>query len=67
LYGGIVVADSVRPEGFTAVQGLKGMGLHCAMLTGDSIGTANHIALALGIQGDDVHAALLPEDKLEKV
>ncbi|CAL8460942.1 g473 [Coccomyxa elongata] len=67
LYGALVVADSVRPEGFAAVQGLKGMGLHCAMLTGDSIGTANHIASALGIQGDDVHAALLPEDKLEKV
>lgn len=64
--GLIAVADTVRPEACAVVAGLHAAGIrHVIMLTGDNRVTAEAIAREAGI--DEVHAGLLPEDKLRKV
>jgi Cd2+/Zn2+-exporting ATPase len=61
--GVIGVADQVRETSVRAIQELHDLGLRTAMLTGDTITTAQRIAGRLGI--DDVRADLLPADKIE--
>ncbi len=64
--GLIAVADEPRPKIKSVLQSLKQNGIqHLAMLTGDSQVTAENIAKACGI--DEVHAELLPADKVEIV
>ncbi len=59
------LADVVRPESRAAVASLKGMGIQCMMLTGDSQAVAKTVAQELGL--DDYFAEVLPEQKAEKV
>lgn len=62
--GLIAVADQPRPQIKSVLQSLKQNGIqHLAMLTGDNQVTAENIAKACGI--DEVHAELLPADKVE--
>ncbi|GAK33938.1 MAG: heavy metal translocating P-type ATPase [Alphaproteobacteria bacterium HGW-Alphaproteobacteria-3] len=64
--GLIAVADTVRPEAREIMQQLHATGIgHVVMLTGDNRVTANAIARDLGI--DEVHAELLPDDKVKKI
>lgn len=64
--GLIAVADTVRPEARKAVQDLHAAGVaRVIMLTGDNDATARSIAVQAGI--DEVHAELLPEDKVRKI
>ncbi|WP_125765312.1 heavy metal translocating P-type ATPase [Levilactobacillus mulengensis] len=57
------VADTVRPEVPAALAALKRQGIkHLVMLTGDNQATASAVAESLGI--DEVHADLLPADKV---
>jgi len=64
--GLIAVADQPRPQVESVLQSLKQNGIqHLAMLTGDNQVTAENIAKACGI--DEVHAELLPTDKVEIV
>ncbi len=64
--GMIAVADTVRPEAREVVAALHAAGIeHVIMLTGDNRVTAEAIAREVGI--DEVHAELLPEDKLRKI
>ncbi|HWA42774.1 MAG TPA: heavy metal translocating P-type ATPase [Hypericibacter adhaerens] len=64
--GLIAVADTVRPEAAGMVKALHAAGMkHVVMLTGDNRATAEAIARQVGI--DEVHAELLPEDKLRNV
>jgi len=61
--GCISLADAVRGESLETVQALRSAGImHIVMLTGDNKGTAAAIAAATGI--DEVHAELLPADKV---
>jgi Cd2+/Zn2+-exporting ATPase len=61
--GVIAIADQVRPEAARAIAQLKKLGIEqIIMLTGDNQRTAHSIADAIGV--DQVHAELLPEDKL---
>lgn len=61
--GFISLADSIRPETQGAIQALHESGIdRIVMLTGDNAGTAHEIARQAGI--DEVHAELLPEDKV---
>jgi len=61
--GFISLADTPRPEAATAVAGLRRLGIRTvAMLTGDNPETARELADAIGIT--EVHAGLLPEDKV---
>ena len=64
--GFITLADSLRSTSAETVTQLRTMGIkHIAVLTGDNQGTAQTIAEQAGI--DDVHAELLPGDKVHAV
>jgi len=64
--GLIAVADTIRSEARGVVRQLHDVGIsHVVMLTGDNRVTAEAIARDLGI--DEVHAELLPEDKVVKI
>jgi Zn2+/Cd2+-exporting ATPase len=64
--GVIALADTPRPEARDVVELLAQAGLdRVAMLTGDSAAAAHAIAKDVGIR--DVHAALLPADKVDVV
>lgn len=62
LEGYLVVADVVKPEAAGAVEQLRNLGLVTAILTGDERTSARAIANQMKI--DEVHAELLPQDKL---
>ncbi|GEL12756.1 haloacid dehalogenase [Lapidilactobacillus concavus] len=60
------VSDVIRPEVAEELAALKAGGAkHLVMLTGDNQVTANYVAQQLGI--DEVHAELLPDQKVEYV
>ncbi len=64
--GILSIADAIRPETRAALQALKDSGIqHLVMLTGDNEGTAHAIAEEAGV--NEVHADLLPEDKVAVV
>lgn len=64
--GHIVISDIEKPHAKEAVQALKAAGVErTVMLTGDSRKVAEHVAADLGI--DEVHAELLPADKVSMV
>jgi Zn2+/Cd2+-exporting ATPase len=65
LLGAIALADTLRPEAIELVRRLKQMGIEQIMLTGDRHQSANVIAEQLGIT--QVHAELLPEDKVNLI
>lgn len=49
------------------VSAIQRLGLRTAMLTGDCAGAAAAVAAAVSLQPADVHASLLPDDKLAQV
>ena len=64
--GFITLADAIREETHDAIRQLHEAGVEqLVMLTGDNEGTARAIAKEAGI--DEVHAELLPEDKVAAV
>lgn len=64
--GAIVISDTVKEGAADAIADMKKVGVKkCVMLTGDRNEVAAHVAKELGI--DEVHAELLPADKVEKV
>ena len=64
--GHIVISDIEKPHAKEAIQLLKKAGVEkTVMLTGDSRRVAEHVAADLGI--DEVHAELLPADKVSEV
>jgi Cd2+/Zn2+-exporting ATPase len=66
VMGYIAVADELRDEAAAAVASLRQNGVHrIVMMTGDNQAAADYIAEHAGI--DEVHANLLPEQKLELV
>lgn len=63
--GYMVIADTVKADARTAIAALKKQGLTPAMLTGDAKKSAESVASDTGI--DEVHAKLLPQDKLTRL
>jgi Cu+-exporting ATPase len=63
--GMIAIADTLRPGSADAIRELKSMGHKVLMITGDSEGTASHIAQEAGI--NMFIAGLLPGDKAEEI
>ena len=64
--GFIALADAVRPGIKLTLQALRDLGIHhVVMLTGDNQGTADAVARETGV--DEVHAELLPIDKVTSV
>lgn len=63
IIGAIAIADEVRLDAAIAISRLKKLGVEqIVMLTGDNEATARSVAQAVGL--DQIHAELLPEDKL---
>lgn len=60
--GFLVISDTVKEDAVSAVQALKRQKIRTAMLTGDAKESAEAVAEQTGI--DEVHARLLPEEKL---
>ncbi|MCL2851598.1 MAG: cadmium-translocating P-type ATPase [Defluviitaleaceae bacterium] len=64
--GCIVIADKIKPDSYGLVNSLKNMGVRkTVMLTGDTPQIAKIIANELKL--DEMHAGLLPQQKVEKV
>ena len=63
--GSILISDEEKPTAKAAMQGLQAQGVRTVMLTGDTPAVAELVAKDLGI--DEVHAGLLPADKVEWV
>ena len=64
--GAIVLSDSIRSSAAHTLERLRDLGVtRTLMLTGDARETAEYIASELGIT--DVHAELLPENKVDIV
>lgn len=60
--GCIIVSDTLKEEAPKAIARIKGQNLKTVMLTGDALESAEEIAALAGVE--EVHARLLPEDKL---
>ncbi len=64
--GHIVISDEIKPESKQSISALHKEGIEkTVMLTGDNAATAEPVGKAVGI--DEIHASLLPADKLEYV
>ena len=64
--GSIVISDTIKDGAKEAIHTMKQVGVKkCVMLTGDRREAAEAVAKELGI--DEVHAELLPQDKVTEV
>ncbi|MHB1867889.1 MAG: heavy metal translocating P-type ATPase [Nitrososphaerales archaeon] len=63
--GMVSVSDAVREESKKAIADLKHLGIRMIMLTGDNEAVAKSVAQEVRIE--EVHAELLPEDKVSFV
>ena len=64
--GHIVISDQVKPDAAQAIRDLKAAGVKkTVMLTGDAAAVGEAVASELGL--DEVHAQLLPADKVDRV
>ncbi|MCA9129990.1 MAG: heavy metal translocating P-type ATPase [Planctomycetales bacterium] len=65
VQGLITVADTLKRSSPEAIQRLRSMGLHVAMITGDNTETAKAIGAEVGI--DDIMAETLPSQKASRI
>ncbi|MCY7675642.1 cadmium-translocating P-type ATPase [Bacillus safensis] len=63
--GSILIADELKDDAIEAVSSLKASGIRTVMLTGDAKQVGTAVAQQIGI--DEVHAELLPQDKVTKL
>lgn len=64
--GYIIISDEVKEDSAKAMKALKALGIKkTVMLTGDNKAVGSKIAKELGV--DEVHAELLPDQKVEKL
>ncbi len=63
--GCAVIADQVKDTAPAAISDLKRRGIRTVMLTGDSQAVGEAVAARLGL--DEVHAQLLPGDKVDRL
>ena len=63
--GYLVIGDTVKPGAEPAVRQLREKGIETVMLTGDAEDSAREVAGLVGIR--EVHAGLLPQQKLEQL
>ena len=68
VYGALTVADRPRATSAAGLAALRAAGVGTiAMMTGDRRSVGLRIAAELGLEAKDVHADLLPEDKVRLV
>lgn len=63
--GYLLIADTIKPGAEPAVRQLRDSGIETVMLTGDAEDAARAVAGTVGIR--EVHAGLLPHQKLERL
>ena len=63
--GHVVISDTIKQDAKAAIAKLKKLNITTAMLTGDAQDSAEAVAAETGI--DEVHAKLLPQDKLNEL
>ena len=63
--GRLIIADTIKDDATAAIRQLKALGIKTAMLTGDAEDNAKAVAAETGIE--EVHARLLPQDKLAEL
>lgn len=61
--GCLIIADQVKDDASASIAEMKRQGLTTVMLTGDAADSAHAVAQETGI--GEVHAGLLPQEKLE--
>jgi heavy metal translocating P-type ATPase len=68
LLGAVSLADQTRPSSRPALAALRESGVtKIIMMTGDRRPVALRIGRELGFQPDEIHADMLPEDKLRMI
>ncbi|ONM52494.1 Cadmium/zinc-transporting ATPase HMA2 [Zea mays] len=67
LVGKFSLSDTCRTGAAEAILQLRSMGIKSVMLTGDSAAAAKHAQEQLGGVLEELHAGLLPEDKVRLV
>ena len=65
--GVLAVADTVKDSSAQAVRELRDLGLTPVLLTGDHAAVAAAVAREVGIDPEQVHAGVLPQDKVAVV
>ena len=63
--GQIIISDTVKEDAKSSIASVKKLGITTVMLTGDAQENAEQVAAETGI--DEIHAKLLPEDKLAEL
>ncbi|MCH1982331.1 cadmium-translocating P-type ATPase [Ruminococcus sp. OA3] len=63
--GHLMISDTIKEDAKSSIAALKKLGLTTIMLTGDAQESAESVAEQTGI--DEVHAKLLPQDKLDRL
>jgi heavy metal translocating P-type ATPase len=65
VLGALAVADRTRATSRAGIEALRASGIdRIAMMTGDRRPVALRIGAELGLRADEIHADLLPEDKV---
>lgn len=64
IIGILGIADTLKPEACSSIEGLQTMGIEVYMVTGDNRTTAHAIAEELNLPLDHVFASALPQDKV---
>ena len=65
--GTLIIADTLKEDAADAIEKLKRQRITTAILTGDSLSGAQAVAKQVGIYEANVHAQLLPQEKLEQL
>lgn len=63
--GYLTISDTIKKDALSAVSAIRKLDIKTAMLTGDAKESAETVAKETGIE--EVHAKLLPEEKLSKL
>jgi len=68
VLGAVTVADEARGTSAPALRALRDSGVRrIVMLTGDRRPVALRIGAGLGVAPEDIHAGMLPQDKVETI
>lgn len=61
----LLLADTVRSDASLCVEALSGLGIRCALLSGDRLAAAREVASGIGIE--EVHAPCTPAEKRQAI
>ncbi len=68
VMGAVTIADQIRPTSVPALAALRQSGIATiVMMTGDRLPVAQRIGAELGLKSAEIHADMLPEDKVRMV